>query len=116
MICLLVVPEYPVRLSHASSGCVQLYHQYTWGALCTSHLSLDDAHTICRTLKFPAASTLTSNCQSSLSFRWPLNVQCQSSSSSSFTDCTLSNYYISPCTNYTVHCQSIVNTIILVSY
>ena len=103
-------PYYPVRLvssnNKESKGCVQFFHQATWGSLCdVSAVSISDSNVICRTLGFNGAN-LPSSCSSypSISYYsqpvWLSNIDC-SEEMSSVTDCSHSEYGLHLCNGHT---------------
>ena len=111
MICtiFLAEPDYPVRLVsptgslNESNGCVQIYHQRTWGSLCNyTSFSQSDAHAICRTLGFVGANSFSS-CSglSSIEPVWLSDISCNQSATS-IEDCSHSQYGLHMCTEHSM--------------
>ena len=103
-------PYYPVRLVSSngkeSEGCVQLFHNNTWGSFCgESSLSTTDANVLCRTLGFPSASTVTA-CSGypSASYYsqpvWLSNIECDGEEKS-IMECSHSPYGLHSCEGHT---------------
>lgn len=119
MICtiFLAEPDYPVRLvsptgsnTNENSGCVQIYHQRTWGSLCNyTSFSQSDGRTICRTLGFAGANS-SSACSglSSIEPVWLSDISCNQSTIS-VEECSHSTYGVHMCTQHTMDIAIICN-------
>ena len=109
------MPDYPVRLVGGNSeneGCVQVFHQGTWGSVCGT-LTDEDAAAICHTLGFSggevSVSTQCGSAVSSTSPVWLEGLSC-SGNEQSILDCPLPPFGVHQCQNHSDDAQAVLCT------